>query len=120
MRTLAAWVAMFMVVLVVGGAAQEPVRLQLELRRGDAVVARPALSVTPGREGSVSVDGIGTIAVTPTVLASDRVSLAFDIRTASRQAKPRLVLLSGTTGSLTVTPDAAGGEPIGISVTWQQ
>lgn len=60
------------------------------------------------------------VAVTPTVLASDRVSLAFDIRTASRQAKPRLVLVSGTTGSLSITPDAAGGERIGISVTWQQ
>lgn len=120
MRKIASWVAMFVAVFVVGASAQDQVRLQFELRRGDAVVARPVLSLSPGSEGALDIDGVGTIKVTPTLLADDRVSLSFDIRTSSRQAKPRLVLLGGTTGSLTISPEAPGGEPLGISVTWQR
>lgn len=120
MRKIATWVAVFVAVVVAGASAQDQVRLQLELRRGDAVVARPVLSLAPGSEGALDIDGVGTVKVTPTLLTADRVSLSFDIHAGSRQAKPRLVLIGGATGSLSINPEAPGGEPIGISVTWQR
>lgn len=120
MRKIAGWVTVFVAALVASASAQDPVRLQLELRRGEAVVARPTLSLTPGTEGALDIDGVGTVQVTATFLATDRVSLSFDIRAGSRQAKPRLVLLRRATGSLSTRPDASGGESIGIDVTWQR
>lgn len=47
MRKLATWVALFVAVLVAGASAQDRVRLQLELRRGDAVVATESRSASP-------------------------------------------------------------------------
>ena len=120
MRKTATGVVLFVAVLVAGASAQDRVRLQLELRRGDAIVATPVLSLSPGSEGALDVDGVGTVKVTPTLLSSDRVSLSFNIHAGSREAKPRLVLLAGATGSLTINSEQPGGEPLGIFVTWQQ
>lgn len=120
MRRIATWVVLFVAVLVAGASAQDRVRLQLELRRGDAVVARPVLSLSSGSEGALDIDGVGTVKVTPTLLAADRVSLSFNIQAGSREAKPRLVLLAGATGSLSINSEQPGGEPLGISVMWQQ
>jgi hypothetical protein len=100
-------------------AAQESVRLQLELRRGESLDARPSLSLSPGSEGRLEVEGLGSIGLTPTLPSPDRLSIAFDIRVGEREIKPRLVLSKTSMGSISIQPDS-GGEPFNISVTWQR
>ncbi len=116
------WAGMALVVGLcsVGATAQDAVRLQLEVRRGESVVARPTLSLAPGTEGIVEVDGLATVKVTPTLRDPDRVSLAFDISVGERQMKPRISLDRGASGSITINPESGGDESIGLSVTWRR
>jgi hypothetical protein len=117
MRQIWTGTALAVALCSVGATAQDAVRLQFELRRGESVVARPILSLDPGTEGSMNIPGLATVKVTPTLLDAERVSLAFDISAGARQVKPRLVLVGAATGSITIDPESGGEESVGISVT---
>jgi len=118
MRILSLCAATALLVPAPAAVAQETVQLQLEVRRGDAVVARPSLALSVDSEGSLDVDGLGTIKLTPTRLEPDRLSITFDITVGDRRMQPRLVLKGAETGSISINPEA-GGEPVQIAVTWR-
>jgi hypothetical protein len=85
---------------------------------GDAVLARPSLSLPPGSEGQIEVEGLGTIGLTPTVIEAERLSIAFHVTARERDIRPRLVLRGSAVGEISI--DGASGTPLHISVAWQR
>jgi hypothetical protein len=107
--------------------AQESTVLQVEVMRDSAVVARPQLRVSSGREGRVDLDGQWAaaplkglqekIVITPTVRGND-ITLAFNITSGDRQFRPSLVISKDVRGS--VEWAAADGQPLRLSIPWVQ
>ena len=96
--------------------AQEPIRLQLEVVKDGSTVARPEISVISGSAGTIEVEGVGTVAVTPTVRGSDAVAVLFDILSGGKHLQPRLVIGKNEPGILSWTADTR--ESFKLTVSW--
>jgi hypothetical protein len=72
-------------------AAQDSVRLRLQIVRNGAVIANPEMTVKQGTAGRIEIKDTVTCVFTPT-LRDSTVGLAFDIETGDSHLKPQLVL----------------------------
>lgn len=72
--------------------AQDTIRLQFEVWRNGVLLGNPELSVSSGDPARLTIDGVGTIAVTASFKDSESVSLLFDISSAGRRLTPRMVI----------------------------
>lgn len=100
-------------------AAQDNIRLRLEISKGDTVVARPQISVAPGAQGSLERDGIGKVEFTLTRRTPDSVTVALSFDSDGRRVTPRLVLQGSEPGSISWTP-MSGSETVKIVMVWVQ
>ena len=103
--------------------------LQLELTRGETIVAKPQLRLTPGREGSLDLNGEWAashplvkglrekITITPEV-RGDEIALALNIASADKQFRPAMVISKDVRGAVEWT--AADGQPVRLTVSWIQ
>jgi hypothetical protein len=118
MRMTRFWVpALFVLTWISVGTAQNSIRLRFEVYRNGALVGNPEVSVTSGTTGSLAMDGIGTIAFTPTSRDSDSVSVAFDIDSCDKHAHPRVVVRGNDPGSASWSCTASK-ESFKVTVTW--
>jgi hypothetical protein len=125
------WVAFAVLTFVVASTgasvrAQDRDRLRFEMSRGDTVIARPDLVLTPGAQGGVVLNG-ETLAdsrlrglqermdVTFTPRGDD-IALAFTIVSGDRRFHPTVVISKTVPGSLQWT--AADGDPLTVTVSW--
>ena len=97
--------------------AQDSIRLQFEVVKDGATVARPEVSVTAGSTGTLEVAEVGNMAFTPTPRGSDGVAVAFDIRSGGKEFQPRLVISKDEAGTLSWT-SAAGAHSFKVKVSW--
>jgi len=97
--------------------AQDSIRLQFEVVKDGATVARPEVSVTAGSTGTLEVAEVGNVAFTPTLRGSDGVAVAFDIRSGGKEFQPRLVISKDEAGTLSWT-SAAGAHSFKVKVSW--
>jgi hypothetical protein len=88
------------VFLTLSTQAQEPISLNFEVLKGGSLVAKPSVSVNDAEAGSLTFDGGPAIRFTPRRLATDKVSVAFEIERAGKTVKPRLILLNQEQGTL--------------------
>jgi hypothetical protein len=88
------------VLVTLSTQAQEPISLNFEVLKAGSLVARPSVSVNDGETGSLSFDGGPTIRFTPRRVATDKVSVAFEIERGGKTVKPRLILLNQEQGTL--------------------
>jgi hypothetical protein len=111
----------FIVVLLFGATsvptAQESIHLRFELVKNGSVVAAPEVSGMTGSTGSIRLAGVGSIEFTPTLRGSDSLAIAFDIQSASRRLRPRLVISGTQPGSVSWTSDK-DAESFRITVSW--
>jgi hypothetical protein len=99
--------------------AQESIRLQFEVVKNGATVARPEVSVASGAAGSIEVDGVGRFAFTPTLSGSHAVAIGFDISSGGKQLQPRLVISGDEPGSLSWTSDTRA-QSFKLTVSWMR
>jgi hypothetical protein len=109
-------------------AAQDALRLQVEITRDGSVMAKPELKIVPGREGRLELNGESSplpalkglrerVTITPAV-GDDEVALAFNITSAERQLRPSMVISRDVRGSVEWV--AADGQPIRLTIGWVQ
>ena len=95
--------------------AQESIRLQFEIVKDGATVARPEMSVNLDSASRIAIDGIGQLEFTPTLRGSD-LAIAFDVRSGGKQMRPSLVITRSEPGYLSWKSDAP--ESFKVSVAW--
>jgi hypothetical protein len=99
--------------------AQEPIALNLELYRNEALVASPTVKVRDGETGSVRLVDLFNLAFTPTHLDNDRIAISFEIQNGDRTLTPRMVVdreQAGTVNWITTTEDG-GREQLEVRIT---
>ena len=108
--------ALFVLTWISVATAQDSIRLRFEVYRHGALAGNPEVSVTSDTTGNLAMDGIGTIAVTPTSRESDSVSIAFDIDSCDKHAH-RVVVRDNDPGSASWSCTASK-ESFKFTVTW--
>ena len=103
-KRVVATTLVFAVHLVVAGAQAAPIHLSFEVFKNGKLIAQPSAQVAASATGSLTVDGVGKFGFTPTVRDADHIAVAFDMQTAGKNFKPRLVIGSEF-GSLSWTAD---------------
>ncbi|HYT73364.1 MAG TPA: hypothetical protein VEL79_01335 [Vicinamibacterales bacterium] len=99
--------------------AQDSIRLQFEVVKDGATVAKPEVSVAAGSTGTLEVADVGNVAFIPTLRGSDDVSIAFDIRSGGKEFRPRLVISKDQSGTLSWGSDG-GAHSLKIKVSWER
>ena len=96
--------------------AQDTIRLQFQVVKNGSIVANPEMSVFSGLAGSIEVEGVGRVTVTPTVRGSDAVAVVFDIRSGGNRLQPQLVIGTSDSGVLTWTGEAR--QSFKLTISW--
>ena len=94
---------------------QDTIRLQFQVVKNGAIVASPEITVISGSAGSLDVEGVGSVTVTPTASA-DTVDLVFDIRSGRTRLQPRLVVGTNAPGVLSWTGETR--DSFKVTMSW--
>jgi hypothetical protein len=97
--------------------AQDSIRLQFEVVKDGATLAKPDASVAAGSTGTLEVADVGHFAFTPTLRGLDSVTVAFNIRSGGKEFQPRLVISKDEGGTLSWTSDG-GAHSFKVKVSW--
>lgn len=73
-------------------AQPAPISLKFEVFKNGKSIAQPSVAVADKSTANVTVDGVGKFEVTPTLRDADHIAVAFDVQSAGKQFKPRIVI----------------------------
>jgi endospore appendages protein len=88
------------VVLGTSVIAQDTVRLQIQAYRNGTQVGAPTISVAENQTGSVTVNGVASVSLSPKRIDAENLSLDLEVVAGDKTMKPRLVLRRQEPGSM--------------------
>jgi hypothetical protein len=108
--------AAMLLVGVSSALGQESIRLRFEIAKNGSSVANPEVSLKAGSAGRIEIEGIGSLAFTPT-LRDSNLAVAFDIKTSEKHLEPQLVIAKTEPGSISWKSES-GAESFKVMVFW--